>query len=499
MILLRIAWRNLGRHWRKNLVVAVLIATGIAAFFLGNAVLEGSVGGIQQTFSESFTADLSLSASSDRSFSLFGPDVPVIGEYDAEPLILNAAEVGERAAGTPGVAATAYVLSSPVVLEEAGRHNRGLALGVIGDEYFSMFRDLAFTVGAPPPPGSSGWAVLTEEWAGEVAVALGHPLAPGDKVQLSLFRSQSFTIREATLAGIIRYQPGNDALRRVVIADGRIVRALCGYSQSDAAPAAAVTLAAASGEAAAAVDVDSLFSGRPVAAPADRGDQPSKPVSVEELKKLMTEAQRAGEASTASSLDHGGAWHFILVRTKPGADKGRVAAALRLEMAAAGLAVQVRDWRATAGGVATYVFLMQVVMYVGIFMVGGIVLILTMNSLVMSVFERTGEIGTMRAIGARRGFIRSLFVIETGALTLISGIVGIATGAAAAALLDRASPRLGNQILILLFGGTSLHPVVTVGNIAMSLFASLVLGTIAWMYPVRLALRIEPVRAVHKT
>jgi putative ABC transport system permease protein len=120
-----------------------------------------------------------------------------------------------------------------------------------------------------------------------------------------------------------------------------------------------------------------------------------------------------------------------------------------------------------------------------------------MNSLVMSVFERTGEIGTMRAIGARRGFIRGLFIVETLALTLISGFAGILLGSAGVAFLDRAALRFNNQILALVFGGSSLHVAISNGNIALSFLASLILGTVAWVYPVRLALRIPPVRAIH--
>jgi putative ABC transport system permease protein len=169
---------------------------------------------------------------------------------------------------------------------------------------------------------------------------------------------------------------------------------------------------------------------------------------------------------------------------------------MRKELIGAGLSVQVRDWRGTAGALALYVYLMQFVLFIGLFMVGGIVLILTINSLVMSVFERTGEIGTMRAIGARSGFIRGLFVVETSALTLISAVTGILLGSAAVAILDLASLQLNNEILVLLFGGTSLHPAISSGNIAVSVVAALVLGTVAWVYPVRLALHIQPVRAI---
>src|SRR5208283_2701325 len=145
----------------------------------------------------------------------------------------------------------------------------------------------------------------------------------------------------------------------------------------------------------------------------------------------------------------------------------------------------------------TYVFLMQIVLYVGLFMLAGIVLILTTNSLVMSVFERTAEIGTMRAIGARRGFVQQLFIVETSTMTLASGTVGVLLGFLAVGLLDRISLHFSNQILVLLFGGASLHPGISGWNIVVSIVAALVLGLVAWIYPVRLALRIQPVRAIH--
>jgi putative ABC transport system permease protein len=335
--------------------------------------------------------------------------------------------------------------------------------------------------------------VVTEEWASEIAAAQGHPLAPGDPLKLSLFRNQTFTIREVRLAGIIRYQPGNAALKHVVIADGRIIRALCGYSQTDA-PVVSSPPPAPRGQA---EDLDSLFSGSGGRSTSANQAEESAPISIQELKDLLNEAHRAGTKAAEAPLGHDGPWHFILARTQPGESVARITAELRRDLGAAGFSVQVRDWRGTAGGVATYVFLMQIVLYVGLFMLAGIVLILTMNSLVMSVFERTAEIGTMRALGARRGFVQRLFIVETCVMTLVSGITGVLLGFMAVGFLDRVSLQFRNQILVLLFGGAALHPGISGWNIVVSVAAAVVLGLIAWIYPVRLALRIQPVRAIH--
>lgn len=498
LILYQIALRNLVRRGRKNLVVVALIAVGVAAFFVGNAVLESSIGGIQRTFSDNFTGDLSVSERSEQSFSLFGPDIPVIGEYESEPVLLDAEDIGNRIRTVPGVTDMAYVLSSPVLVEAGGARDGGLGMGVIGEEYFSLFRGLHFTVGGPPKPGVTRWAVITREWASKIQSAQGHAALPGDKIQLTFFHNQTFTIREVTLVGVIEYQPANEALGPVVILDGRVLRELAGFSQVEAAPSSATGGPGATPSMDSTGDVDSLFSAS-AKPPAVTGqeNQDSAPVSIGELKKIMSEAHHEGAGQEESPLGHNGAWHFILMRTAPGADKGRIAATIRKELAAAGLSVQVRDWRGTAGAVALYVYLMQFVLFVGLFMVGGIVLILTINSLVMSVFERTGEIGTMRAIGAPRGFIRGLFITETSALTLVSAAAGILLGCAVVAILDSLSIPLNNQILVLLFGGNALHPVISTGNVAGSVAAAVILGIIAWVYPVRLALRIPPVRAIH--
>ena len=122
----------------------------------------------------------------------------------------------------------------------------------------------------PRRRAARGWAVITVEWAQKISSAQGRPPVPGDKIQLSFFRNQTFAIREATIAGIIRYMPTNDALKSVVIMDARILRALCGYLQiSGEKPAAG---SGSSGEPGSTGDVDSLFPQlqalvRPMAAP----------------------------------------------------------------------------------------------------------------------------------------------------------------------------------------------------------------------------------------
>ena len=69
-------------------------------------------------------------------------------------------------------------------------------------------------------------------------------------------------------------------------------------------------------------------------------------------------------------------------------------------------------------------------------LIGGIVLFTVGNTMSMAVVERTVEIGTLRAIGLRRGGIRALFVTEGVLLGLLGAVLGIGVAIALAGLIN---------------------------------------------------------------
>ena len=112
-------------------------------------------------------------------------------------------------------------------------------------------------------------------------------------------------------------------------------------------------------------------------------------------------------------------------------------------------------------------------------LVGGIGI---MNIMLVSVTERTREIGIRLAVGARRRDILSQFLAEALMLSLAGGLIGIAVGMAAAGILARE------------FNWPTLTPVSAV--VGAFLFSAAV-GVFFGFYPARRAARLDPITALH--
>ncbi len=117
-------------------------------------------------------------------------------------------------------------------------------------------------------------------------------------------------------------------------------------------------------------------------------------------------------------------------------------------------------------------------------LVGGIGV---MNTMYTAVLERTREIGIMKAVGAKNGQILSLFLIESGLLGLVGGIIGTVAGVG----LSLFAGRFINQALSAPFA-PSFRPVLIIGAVAFSF----VLGSISGVLPARQASKLQPVEAL---
>ncbi len=115
--------------------------------------------------------------------------------------------------------------------------------------------------------------------------------------------------------------------------------------------------------------------------------------------------------------------------------------------------------------------------------VGGIVM---MNVMLMSVFERTHEIGVLRAVGWRGGRVLRMILVESLALGLLSAVAGVLIG-------------LGLNLLLMLIPnyGDVLVPIYTAGDMALVLVMAIALGIVGGLLPAFRAVRLRPIEALH--
>ena len=106
------------------------------------------------------------------------------------------------------------------------------------------------------------------------------------------------------------------------------------------------------------------------------------------------------------------------------------------------------------------------------------------NTVMMSMFERTREIGTLRAIGWRRRRVMALIFGESVLLGVIGGAIGCALGAGMVTLLS-ANSAIGY-----------LQGAVTPNLIALGLITAIGLGAIGGFYPAWRASRMLPIEAL---
>ena len=104
------------------------------------------------------------------------------------------------------------------------------------------------------------------------------------------------------------------------------------------------------------------------------------------------------------------------------------------------------------------------------------------NTLVLSVFERTREIGMLRAVGTTRWQIRSMITLESVVTSLMGAAIGIILGIVLATLLI-----LRVDFLVLSF---------PIGTLLLFAVAAIIVGLIAAILPARRAARLNVLEAL---
>ncbi len=126
------------------------------------------------------------------------------------------------------------------------------------------------------------------------------------------------------------------------------------------------------------------------------------------------------------------------------------------------------------------------------------------NTMIMSISERTREIGIMKALGCYLRDIRILFLAEAGAIGLIGGLIGIVISFAAMIVLNLVSlggPPTMENILLCITGGEMITrtSVIPAWLLLFSVVFSVFIGLASGFYPANKAVKISALEAIRSS
>jgi putative ABC transport system permease protein len=497
MIAARLAWGNLGLHRRKSLLIGMIMGMGILILFIGNSFIDTALSGLQRMFVQGYTGDLMVTGPTEFPTTVLGETA---GSEEVLPHIAQIKKYEDFLAGRNDVAATLPLLSGQAAFgigeTELGS---GYCFGVNADDYRKFFPDnVTLVSGEWPKAGDGPWVLLSEPTLAILNKSATSPVQPGTHIIMTaLANSAGTVIREVTVKGVIKFNQSNKQLEGLTLVDADTMRDLLGFaSLRDGAP----VLTGQEASFVSNFDPNALFenlfasdttgAAPAAAAPASTAREGSDPSISSSATSTVPSAQATVKAEVVP------AWQFLLMRVKPGASSSRLLSDLSAFSKQIADGDRVQDWIAGAGKVARTAVTIRLAFDLLVAVVAVVVVMIMMNVLIISVNERLYEIGTLRAIGAKRRVVRNMILYETAFLAAIAGAAGLVIGFVVLLLLGKFGIRAPNLFFEALFGGQVLKPMVSAGAAIRAFIWILAMGLGASWYPTIVALRIEPVIAM---
>jgi len=467
MLTVKIALRTLLKRKARMALIGTLTAFGTFLLVFGGVFASSAAEASREAIIGNFTGDFLVdSAASKELPSPFAFNTPL-------PKIADAESVAEAIAALPGVESYAFYAQNYGIVQ-AERDGRKIDLPFIfyavdPEPYARVFSNVRveegsfFGVGAGDPARDGRGILISRYQNGRYRDNYGVELKAGEELTLLGVTEGGVNTARSRLVGIFEPARFKSVFDYITFVDARSYAELYNFPGVAALPEA-VDAALAAAE----TDEASIFD----LAGADFGSL--------DLEALETKPL-AGYTLAAVKL----------------ADHGRIDEAIAALEARPELGVKAARWREASGFYAQIASALQAFIFLATGLVFLVVTMIFMNTLIINVVERTAEIGTMRAIGADKSFVRGVFLAETLILNLSAALMAMAAAAALMAALGGGSgvPLPENVSQFLIGGGPLvLRPTPAPFVLALAIVAAV--SALAAIYPVRVATSITPLKAM---
>lgn len=159
--------------------------------------------------------------------------------------------------------------------------------------------------------------------------------------------------------------------------------------------------------------------------------------------------------------------------------------------------IKTAPWNEASSFFAQISDTLQAVIYAAVALIFLIVTFIIMNTLIINIVERTAEIGTMRALGGEKSFIRNLFLTETLILNGAFTVAGIAISLLLIIVFGQGGIPLPDMVSQYLIGGGNLTLTLAAGPFTQALVVIFLVSVLATLYPIRVATNILPLKAMN--
>jgi putative ABC transport system permease protein len=505
---LTIAWRNILRHKGKSLVIGVILFLGSLLMTVGNGIISGMDRGIEKHIVNGFLGDLVIVPEKQKSDNVI---IGMMGEL-IEP-ISNYAQIKPVLAKQPYIEHFLPVgknMGMALSDDDDSQPGPVFMIGTDFAAYQQMFpNNLKPVEGRLLKPGERGILLTghlraehiytyTNRWAipegGKVVEANLSKEAKENRAELQTMDTlvilgmnidNSSTDVRFPVKGIIKYSALDTLWGHFAITDIESYRSCMGYITA-AAQNIPVAKANQSLLKLDDTNLDSLFS--------------SESLVVDNQKnKVEVPVSFSGPARalTAEEIEDG-VYNLIFVRLKNHAQIDRDQKILSRALTDAKTGMRVIPWKKAAGMIGSMTTLIKGSLLVFVSFLFVVAIIIIINTLTMAAMERTPEIGMMRAIGARKDFIRAMFFGETGMLAMVFGGAGLALGIIIVNVIPMLHITTANDFVQLLYGGDTFNPLLKWTDLLVTLFELGMVTLIAAVYPVRVASTIKPLDAIQR-
>jgi putative ABC transport system permease protein len=504
MLLVKLAWRNIFRHRGRSIVIGIILFIGAFFMMLGAGVVEGAISGMNDNFVERFLGHVvAVSKNEEKDdvfFTQYLESLEVIQDYPAVKKVLE-----EDDSVSDFVPMCRGMVN---VLNESGNLIFCYIIGVDFVDYQDIFGNNVYaTEGKLLEQGEKGTLItagareyfyrseafwvkpegyeLVEENLSEDAKQYRNTLDIRENLVFMGMGEDNFgsDIR-LPVRGIVKYKTLNDLWAFFCFMDIESFRECFGYftagDLSTQLTEEQTTL----------LEIDEDYDAFDTGTFIEDTDEAGTSYDLKTIRRLTERRDKE------VNLDKG-AYQLIPIKIKPGITINEGIKHLNQAFDKARVDARVIHWKKAAGSIADIASVLQVILFIFVLMIFFVAAIIIMNTLSMAACERTTEIGTMRAVGAQKGFIGWMFSWETAILSFFSGGVGMCAGIVTVAILAALRIPAGeNQILNLLFGGDYFKPEVSITGFFLGI-AGLVLVTAgAMIYPGVIARKITPLQAI---